>query len=318
MFKLFKKPLQEVIGETEDDFWASHFPYTSWAPDVERTDFWSDGPGDTLRQPNKVLNSWISQLVENRTLRNFNMHYYDSTNAQFVPQTFQPIAWGWYPVPGKPSEVIQDVVVGDLSESLDEIQYVISVAEKAVAATSAQTGQVETNQVTLGEVQLAVANAQARTKSMTLYYIDDWKTFGVKYSKMLDANFDKLDTVKLSKKGRLSSKLYTKEISPKDWLTKSGYKVEVKMKEDKDTEDTNQLQKLNLAKTIMPMNAPLQSIYKKKVLDFAGLNTEEQKEVMDFENQQMMNPNMAGGVPITPGTPMPQQPVVPPVANTQI
>ena len=322
MFKLFKKPLQEVIGETEDNFWSTHFPYTSWAPDVERTDFWSDGPGDTLRQPNKVLNSWISQLVENRTLRNFNMHYYDSTNAQFVPQTFQPIAWGWYPVPGKPADVIQDVVVGDLSESLDEIQYVISVAEKAVAASGTQTGEVAQSQVTLGEVQLAVANAQERTKSMTLFYMDDWKTFGVKYTKMLDANIDKLDTVKVSKKGRQSSNLYSREISPKDWLSKSGYKVEVKMKENKEVEDTNMLQKLNAAKSIMPNNLPLADIYKKKLLDYAGLNTEEMKEVMDFENQQMMMNPMMGAVapganPMQP-TPNPMQPATPPVANAQI
>jgi hypothetical protein len=292
MFKLFKKPLHEIIGDTEDDYWYNHFPYTSWGTDPERTDFWSDGPADTLRQPNKVLNSWISQLVENRTLRNFNMHYYDSSNPSFVPQTFQPISWGWYPVPGKPDDVIKDVQVPDLSESLDEIQYVISVAEKAVAASGTQTGEVAPSQVTLGEVQLAVTNAQERTKSMGLFYTDDWKNFGTKYTKMLKAKSKDLATVEVSKKGRQTDNIYTREISPKDWLTKSGYNVEVKVKEDKDAEDTATLQKLNVAMTVMPTNVPLNRIYKEKLLNFSNLTTDEQKEVMDFEKQGNMAPPM--------------------------
>ena len=303
MFKLFKKPLHEIIGDTEDDFWYNHFPYTSWGTDPERTDFWSDGPADTLRQPNKVLNSWISQFVENRTLRNFNMHYYDSSNAQFVPQTFTPVSWGWYPVPGKPDDVIKDVQVPDLSESLDEIQYVISVAEKAVAASGTQTGEVAPNQVTLGEVQLAVANAQERTKSLGLFYTDDWKNFGTKYIRMLEAKSKDLATIEASKKGRQTDNIYTREISPKDWLTKSGYRVEVKVKEDKEAEDTATLQKLNVAMTVMPTNIPLARIYKEKLLNFSNLTTDEQKEVMDFEKQANMAPPMQSplsGAPTTP------------------
>lgn len=317
MFKLFKKPLHEVIGETEDDFWFDHFPYTSWGPDIEGTDFWSDGPADTLRQPNKVLNSWISQLVENRTLKNLNMHYYDSSNAQFVPQTFNPVNWGWYPVPGKPQDIIQDVSVGDLTESLAEIQFVIGIAEKSVAATSVQTGQVEPRQITLGEVQLAVSNAQERVKSMATYYVEDWKEFGLKFIKMLEAASDRLDEVTLHKKGRQTSKVYTKKISPKDWVSKSGYKVEVKLKEDVDAESTDQLQKLNAAKTIMPNNVPLNDIYKKKLLDFAGLNADEQKEVMDFEKQNEIGPVAPVSGEVTTPAVTPQVPPMP-VANAQI
>jgi hypothetical protein len=302
MFKLFKKPIYEIIGDTVDNFWYNHFPYTSWGPDIENGDFWSDGPADTLRQPNKVLNSWISQLVENRTLKNFNMHYYDSSNAAFVPQTFTPENWGWYPTPGKPQDVIQDVGVGDLTESLAEIQFVIGVAEKSVAATSVQTGQVEPRQITLGEVQMAVTNAQERVKSMATYYVEDWKEFGLKYIKMLEAGSDKLDPVTLHKKGRVTSKLYSKEIEPKDWMTKQGYTVEVRIKEDKDQETTDQLQKLNFSRTLMPNNVPLNEIIKEKSLDFAGLDADDQKKVMDFEKQNIapLGQTPVVGQPTTP------------------
>lgn len=309
LFKLYKKPLSEHIGKTSDDFWVNHVPYTSWGVDVDRTDFWSDGVADVVRQPNKVLNSWISQLVENRTLKNFNMHYYDSTKPDFVPQTFTPVDWGWYPTPGDPNVFIKDVAVPDLSDSLDEIQFVISVAEKAIAASGSQSGQVEQRQVTLGEVEMAMSNAKERTKSSQVFYQEDWKSFGTKYTRMLESRFDDLQSIDISKKGKNSSRLYTKEISPEMFDSKQGYEVEVTIKEDRDVEMQDNLQKLNAAKTIMFDNAPLQSIYKKKLLDFAGLNADEQKEVMDFENQKAM-------MPINPMMPMQQPAPVPPVAQT--
>lgn len=283
-FKLFKKPLHELIGKTEDDFWKLHYPFTSWGTDPERLDFWSDGPADVIRQPNKVLNSWVSQLVENRTLKNMNMHYYDSSNPDFIPQTFTAESWGWYPTPGNPNDVIKDVAVGDLSNSLEELQFIISVAEKAVAASSAQTGQIEQRQVTLGEVQLALANAQERTKSMGAFIAEDWRDFGTKYIKMLEAH--DIDTMTINKKGREGRKMYTRDIGPGDWDSKLGYSVEVRSVSDKQTEDENNLQKLNAAKTIMFDNMPLDTIYKKKVLEYAGLSAEETKEVIDFEKQK--------------------------------
>ena len=50
---LMKKPLEEIIGKTKDNYWSNHYPYTSWADDVERQDFWSDGIADVVRTPNK-------------------------------------------------------------------------------------------------------------------------------------------------------------------------------------------------------------------------------------------------------------------------
>jgi hypothetical protein len=293
-FKLYKKPLNKHIGDTEDDYWYDHHIYSSWGADPERLDFWSDAPADSLRQLNKALNSWISQLVENRMLRNFNMHYYDSSNSQFIPQTFNPTPWGWYPTPGNPNELIKDVQVGDLSESLDEIQFIISIGEKAVAASSAQSGAIEQRSVTLGEVQLALANAQERTKSMTKFYNESWQDIGLGYVKMLEASSNLLDPLKVSRRGKEGKKIYTKIIKPDQWMDNNGYMVEVKMKQDKEVDDANAIQKINAVKVAMLNNAPLNNIYKKKLLEFANLSTEEIKEVMDFEKQNDMS--MMNGV----------------------
>ena len=312
--ELQKQKLHEVIGETADNFWYDHFPYNSWATEPERTDFWSDAPADVLRGSNQVLNSWLSQLVENRMLRNFNMHYYDSTDPEFVPQTFNPVPWGWYPLPGKPDDILKTVQVPDLSESLDEMEFVIGIAEKAVAATSAQTGDVEKKQVTLGEVQLALANAQERVRSMAVFYTEGWKDFGMKYIKMLEASSADLEPVTISKDGRLGKKVYKKEVTPKKWMSKSGYKVEVELLNEKQESDIDDIQKLNATLVAMPANVPLKRIYNRKLLKFAGLTVEELQQVEEFESQNVETPATGeeipaeGAVPAGEATPIPEVP----------
>jgi len=262
-YKLYKARLYELLGETEDDFWHDHFPYTSWATDIERTDFWSDGAGDVIRTPNKIVNSWMSQLVENRQLRNYGMTYYNATNPNFVPQTYTPQPFGFYPVAGNPNEVMMPVEIPDLSESLDEIQYVVGLAEKATAATATQQGVVEKQAVTLGEVQLALANAQQRVESIQKFIDQDWKDLGEKFAKLTKSAVDSLVPVLVTKNGKKGLQIYTREITTKDFKNKMGYQVEVQMLKDKQQQDIDNIQKLQAAVGIMPIT----NHYKKFIKD---------------------------------------------------
>ena len=282
MFKLHKAELCDVIGKTADNFWYGHFPYTSWASDPEATDFWSDAIADVIRQVNKVLNVWISQLVENRTLQNFGMKYYDSTDKKFVPQTFAPQPFGHYPVPGDPNKVIKDVMTGNLTGTLEEMTFLINLSEKATAATAANTGSVEQRKVTLGEVQFALANAQKRIQIQQVFYTEDWKDLGLKYIKFLEAASDKLDPLMTHRKGRLGKKTYQKELKVSDWKDESGYVVEVLTVTDKQAEDVDGLQKLNAVKVEMPDNIPLVSIYRHKLMEFAGLSPDDISQIEKF------------------------------------
>src|ERR1017187_822299 len=150
---LYGKPLTELLG-------VDFYPFITWADDPERNDFYSDGVADIVRIPNQVLNVWFSQLVENRTLRNFGMHFFDSTaNENWLPGAWTPEAWGFYPLPGKPSDILQSVEIPDLSESLDEMQFIKNMVGSAPAATSVKTGDVDKNKVTLGEIELVTQAA---------------------------------------------------------------------------------------------------------------------------------------------------------------
>jgi hypothetical protein len=295
---LMQKPLKEIMG-------INFYPFVTWADDIERTDFWSDGWADVVRVPNQILNVWLSQLVENRTLRNFGMNFYNSSIEGFNPQTYEPAPFGWYPIPagkdGDMSKVLQRVEIPDLSDSLDEMRFLIERVETSTAATSIQKGDSPDGQVTLGEVQLLDAKAQKRITSMTKFYRQGWKDLGEKFVQIVEANEDKLDAVKLYKKSTQGN-YFGKEISPSDWKSRSGYKVKVTTQSEKQQDSIDAIQKMKIGVTDFPMNTPLREIYQKKILDWMGLSPDQAKEVMDFEKQ---NPLMMPGQG-TPALPLPQ------------
>jgi hypothetical protein len=306
---LLEKPLEDVIGETSDHFWRYHTLLNSWADDVERTDVWSDGVADTIRTPNKIANSMISQTVENRTLRNFGMNFYNATIEGFTPQTYEPEPGGWYGLPGKPSDVYERVDIPDLSDSLDELTFIIQLAEKASASTAIQQGATPERRITLGEVEILMANASERVKAMSVFYTQSWKEFGQKYVKLLEASSDKLDDVTLYKKGLFNDALYAKDAKPANWKKKAGYRVKILSLSEKQEEEMASLQKLNAVIQSIPGNAPLMDIYNKKLLEFGGLTPDEMKEVLDFEKQkaQAPAPDMAAPTGMPTEAPVPMQ-----------
>ena len=310
---LMKKPQEEIIGKTEDNYWRDHYRYTTWADDVDKQDFWTDGIGDIVRTPNKVINSWYSQLVENRTLRNFGMHYYDSSLKAdgFQPNTFNPVPWGWYPVPGNPKDVLQKVEIPDLSDSLDEMNYVVEMIQKATGATDTQQGVQTPSTVTLGEVQLAQGEAKERTAGISKFYTPAWERRALIFLKLIEASPEKLDAVRIYKKGRNTDDVFNREIGPKDWMTKLGYRVKVWSQDEKNAKDTEALEKLNAAKMAMFDNPKLAEVYNRKLLEWADLLPEEVNDIMEFEKKKLQMGIPQGtmpGQPVQPGQPQPPKP----------
>lgn len=294
---LLKKSLEDVIDPQHrcpDHFWRYHFPYVTWADDMERQDFWSDGLADIIRTPNKVLNSWFAQMVENRTLRNFGMNFYNSNMEGFTPQTFQPVPWGWYglPVPanGNIQDVFQPVPVSDLSDSLDEMNFIIQMIQQASGANATQQAQPTPTEVTLGEVQLMLNEAKGKVKGMSKFYTKAWEDRGMMFLKLVEANPDKLEDVTIYKKGRNTSAIFKREISPKNWMTPSGYGCKVWSQDEKDSMDTDDLNKLNAVKANMPGNPAMQEIYDRRLLEFAKLNPQEVNDVMKAQEELQQEP----------------------------
>jgi hypothetical protein len=294
------KPMLEILG-------IDASPLVKWSDDPERNDQYPDGVADIVRNPNKLLNSNISALAENRILRNFGMNFYDSTaNENWVPQTMDPIPGGWYPLPGKPGEVYQKVDVPDLSDSLDEMQYVQSIIESATAATAATKGDTEQSKVTLGEVELAVSAAKERISSIAKFYMFAQREKGDKWAMIVNANADKLEAVKLYKKSHKGN-YFSKTVTGKDYKSDEGYNCKVVSSSEREKQSLETIQKLNAIKQDFPVNKTFKKIYDKKILEFGGLTPDEQKQVMDEEEQNMKMMAQAGQpIPGQPGQPTPQ------------
>lgn len=290
---LMAKPLKELMN-------IDFFPFVSWSDDPERNDHYPDGIADIARTPNKLLNAMISALAENRVLRNFGMNFYDSGIEGFVPQTYQPTPFGWYGVPvpeGKSiKDVFQPVQIPDMSDSLDEMEYVKKMVETAVAAGATIQGDVQQNKVTLGEVELALAASKERITSIAKFYMLAQKEKGDKWAKIMNANADKIDAITLYKKSHKGN-YFSKTVEGKHWKSDKGYSCRAVSTAERDKKNLEGLQKLNAVKAQFPNNQAMNRIYGEKILQFADLNSDQVKEVMDEEQQNAQQGIQAGGVP---------------------
>lgn len=278
--RLYKKPLKECIG-------VDFLPFVTWGEDMENQDFWSDGPADLIRTPNKILNVFFSQMIENRTLKNFQMQWYDATKPNYVPQTYEPGPGRMLPAPGNPKDVIMPVEVSGLDDTINQIDFLIKLIERGTSATAIQKGVSEKSQITLGEVNVLLGQAKEKAISMAKFYRRAHKELGMKYWKLLEANDNEKRTLyKTSSKGNV----FAKEIKPSDWKSEKGYRVEVKSSSEQEAESTSAVQKWAFIKQQFPDNPVVAKIAARRTLEIVDVTSEELKEIEDFEKQkaQMM------------------------------
>jgi len=288
--ELSNHTLEELLGVT---FW----PFVTWAEDIETQDFWSDSVADLIRTPNKVLNIWFSQMVENRTLRNFQMHWYDATVEGYQPQTYEPGPGRMLPAPGDPNKTIMPVAVDGLDETMNAINFLTSIAERASGATAIEKGQAEQGVQTLGEVQILVGKANERSATLMKLRRRAKEEFAMKYYQIVAANYSSKMT--LYKRGR-DEKMWPKAVYKSDWQSKQGYEATVLSSSEQEQESTKEIQKFQFVIQQSPNNIPLRKIALARELNILKLSPEEIKSIQNFEEQAMQQPQL--------GQPMPGQP----------
>ncbi|MBF83519.1 MAG: hypothetical protein CL489_03480 [Acidobacteria bacterium] len=273
---LLNMTMKEAIG-------VDFYPFVTWGEDVETEDFWSDGPADLVRVPNKVVNVWFSQLVENRTLKNFQMHWYDATKQGYSPQTYEPGAGRMLPAPGNPRDTISPVDVSGLDDTLTSIDFLIRLIERGTAATAIDKGVGEKKQITLGEVKLLVGKAMERTQAMSKFYRRSWYELATKWYNLMNTNLKGKRTLfKMSRNGLLVPKV----IYHSDWKSKRGYKPMVRSSSEQEEENLQGIQKFMMVKGQFPNNIALNKIAQKRMLEILDLTPEEIREVEE-ENKNM-------------------------------
>lgn len=282
---LYDKPLKQAIG-------VDFLPFETWSDDPDLNDIWSDSKADRVRPINKVMNTWLSQMIENRTYRNFSMFFYDSTNPKYKPQSFTPQPLGMYPLPGKPADVMTPVPVGALTDSLQELNYFKTMAEGVTAITSTEKGMAKQDgSRTLGEIQIDLRESSKRTNSKAKYYRNSWESFGNKFYKMLEAN--RTDPYELQKKGS-DGELYDKIVSPEELKSEKGFSCRAKLKSEIAEQSNEDIKKMMFARQLFPNNSFVQNKVKQTALQKLGWSPDDIQEAMAIEEQSQQMPQQVG------------------------
>lgn len=274
--ELYNETLKDCIGV---DFW----PFVKWSEDPETNDVYPDSIGDLVRTPNKVLNVWFSQMIENRTLKNFQMHWF-LPGQNYTPQTYTPGPGMMLPAPPGDdiNKVIKPVEISGLDDTLTAIQALVGIVERGTGATAIEKGQPEQGQQTLGEVQILVGKAKERTVAMAKFYRLAWYELAVKWDKMMHANAPKF--LKLYKAAS-NGKIYPKRVFSGDWISEAGYEPTVRSSSEQENDAVKAVQKFQFIMAQFPNNPALRKIAQKRMLQIVDLTPEELRQVEEGEDQ---------------------------------
>lgn len=274
--------LEDLIG-------INQWPFVRWSEDPETNDIYPDSVADLVRVPNKVLNIWFSQLIENRTLKNFQMHWY-LPSQNYQPQTYTPGPGMMLPAPAGEdiNKVIKPVEISGLDDTLTAINAITQIVERGSGATAIDKGVAEKGTQTLGEVQILVGKANERTLGMAKFYRLAWHEFAKKWDALMQANAPKLIKLfKVSKDG----KAYPKSVLQKEW--KSEYEPIVHSSSEQEEESIKGMQKFQFIISQFPNNIALRKISQKRMLELVDLSPEELKQIEDAEEQMFQQQQQA-------------------------
>lgn len=275
--ELLNEKLVDAIGV---DFW----PFVTWTEDPESTDIYSDSVADLVRTPNKIINVWASQMIENRTLKNFQMHWFLPVQG-YQPQTYTPGPGVMLPAPPGDDirKTIMPVEVSGLDDTLEAINWITQIVERGTGATAIEKGEPESGTQTLGEIEILVGKAMERSIGMAKFYRIAYYELCTKWAKMLDANAPKI--LKLYKKGR-SGKLYMEKVYASDWQSEEGYEPVISSSSEQEQNEIKTIQKWQFVMKSHPNNLALRKIALKRELELLDLSPDELKQVEEDERRQ--------------------------------
>lgn len=284
-FLLTDDTLEEAIGV---EFW----PFTIWSEDPETNDVYPDSVADLVRTPNKVMNVWFSQLIENRTLKNFQMHWF-MPGQNYAPKTYTPGPGVMLPAPPGDdiNKVIKPVEISGLDDTMPAIAALTNIVERGTGATAIEKGSTEQGSQTLGEVEILASKSVERTVGMAKFYRMAWYELAWKWSRMMHANAPKVLT--LYKRGQ-SGRLYTKKVMASDWQTKEGYDPIVVSSSEQERNDIATIQKWQAVMAQHPENQILKELALKRELQVLDLTPDELKQVTDAAAPQPAQPQQQG------------------------
>ena len=275
---LLDELLEDLIGV---DVW----PFVVWSEDPETNDIYPDSVADLVRTPNKIINVWFSQLIENRTLKNFQMHWFLPSQG-YTPQTYTPGPGVMLPAPPGDdiSKVIKPVEISGLDDTLEAINILTNIVERGTGATAIEKGEGEEGTQTLGEIQVLVGKAMERTVAMAKFYRMAWYELCTKWDMMMHVNAPKI--IKLYKTSR-SGKVYAKNVYSADWKSADGYVPTISSSSEQEADTIKTIQKFMFVLQQFPQNMELRKIAQKRMLESVNLTPQELRMIEEAEKKMV-------------------------------
>jgi len=280
---LLDELLVDLIG-------VDFYPLGMWVEDPETADIYSDSIADIVRVPNQIINVWWSQLIENRSLKNFQMHWY-SPSKGYTPQTYTPGQGVMLPAPPGDdiNKVIKPVEISGLDDTLPAIAALTAIVERGTGTTAIDKGTTEKGTQTLGEIEILVGKSTERALGMAKFYRMAWYEIAWKWEELMEKNAPKILT--LYKTGR-SGTIYIKKALAKDWTSELGYKATVNSSSEQEQNDISTIQKWGFIQKQHPDNQVLKTLALKRELELLDLTPEELKEIEEAEKPKAPAPIM--------------------------
>lgn len=282
-YYLMNEPLLNSLGVNE-------LPIESAPIDIEKNNFWSQGIADIARQNNKLQNTLLSQMVENRALVNSNPIVYNTELDEFNPAEIDISPGVFIGVNGEPDKVLRPLPVQGLEENLTQINWFDSQISRATGATALLQGVREQGEQTLGEVQLINANAQNRLAPFTRYYSESWKKIARIWLNVLIAKSDELKDVKMYKMS--DDGTYVASAMSNLKKIKGDFDIQITTDEENKQKDIESIQTIDYLLQKFP-DPYIQGVLAKKLVGLPRLENDERmkiKEIIEAKTQQGESP----------------------------
>lgn len=271
---LVNKPIKKALG-------VDFIPMVMWGTDPDLNDVYPDGYADNVRQINKLVNIYLSQDIENRGYRNFGMFFYNNLGGKFVPKGIDARQFGFYGMPGKPSDMIKQVEIQPLNDTNYQIDFLKNMAQSSVAQTAGERGQSAGAQ-TLGEFEKLMQVSGEMNNVDMKHYRRAWYLIAKMFVAFMEAK--QVGRIKLFKEGG-NGEYYGKDVYKTDWEVPEGYECIPVFKAEKDQEDSLSIQKTSYVMQNFVQNPVALKIAKRMQLEALGWKPEDVEQVMQFEEQ---------------------------------
>lgn len=180
----------EVIiraGRLSDIFTVDDFPFISFAYYPRVFQFWSPSLADVVREPNKIMNVIINQIIDNNTYQNFGMIAYDINKVK-RPSDLNPRPQGVVAVDGDPRNAVHRLQVGQINNAIDIYALVNRIVESATGVTSAQKGIPQSKSSSATEFAATLAQSSDRIKNFINFYNEEMKNLAYLYKDLVQEN----------------------------------------------------------------------------------------------------------------------------------